>query len=158
MTPDSPSPSRAERARLLVVCYGNIVRSPMGEALFEKVLDEAGLGARFSVRSAGVGAQPGTPAAPGAMQAAREHGFDLGAHRARRLTPEMAREADILIAMDEVVEEEIYILAGEVPVVLWTVDDPYGGPEPGYRRAFSEIEARVRRFVAEWQSRSSPQG
>jgi protein-tyrosine-phosphatase len=126
----------------------------MAEALFEKVLDEAGLGANFSVRSAGVGAQPGTPAAPGALQAARERGLALDGHRARRLTPEMAREADILIAMDEVVEEEIYILAGELPVVLWTIDDPYGGPEAGYRRAFSEIEAKVGRFVADWVSRS----
>lgn len=158
MSPDSPSPTRAGRARLLVVCYGNICRSPMAEVLFEKALDEAGLGASFSVRSAGVGAQPGTPAAPGALQAARERGLDLEGHRARRLTPEMAREADILIAMDEVVEEEIYILAGEVPVLLWTVDDPYGGPEAGYRRAFREIEARVRRFVADWSPHSSSPG
>lgn len=106
------------------------------------------MGKLYSVRSAGVGALPGTPAAPGTVQAARRRGLALEGHRARRLTPEMAREADVLIALDEVVEEEIGILAGDdLPVLLWPVDDPYGGPEAGYARALDEIEAHVRRFV-----------
>ena len=76
------------------------------EALLQKALREAGLARHYSVRSAGVGALPGAPAARGMIEAARERGIDLTAHRARRLTPEMAREAEMVIALDEVVEEE----------------------------------------------------
>lgn len=61
----------------------------------------------------------------------------------------MAHEADFLIALDEVVEEEIAILAGDLPVILWPVDDPYGGPPAGYTRALMEIEAHVGPFVEE---------
>jgi protein-tyrosine-phosphatase len=136
------------RRRILVVCYGNICRSPIAVALLERALREAGLEREFSVRSAGVGALPGTPAASGAQEAAGVAGLDLAAHRARRLTKEMAHEADIVIALDEVVEEEIAILAGDVPVTLWPVDDPYGGPAAGYGRALHDIEAHVGPFVA----------
>ena len=141
------------RQRLLLVCYGNICRSPMAEALLRRALERAGLGQSYVVRSAGVGALPGTPAARGALEAARNAGLDLSSHRARRLTPEMAREAHVVVALDEVVEEEIAIQVGNLPVVLWAVDDPYGGPAEGYRRALHEIDAHVRRFVDELRER-----
>jgi protein-tyrosine-phosphatase len=141
-----------KRRRILLVCYGNICRSPVAEALLRRALDERGLGRLYGVRSAGVGAQPGTPAARGMAEVARTAGIDLGAHRARRLTPEMAREVDVLVAFDEVVEEEIAILAGDLPVLLWAVDDPYGGSATDYRRAFDEIAARVDRYVATLQA------
>lgn len=138
----------AARQRILVVCYGNICRSPLAVSLLERALRRAGLERRYAVRSAGVGALPGTPAANGAQAIAESDGLDLGAHRARRLTREMAHEADYIIALDEVVEEEIAIVAGDVPVILWPVDDPYGGPAAGYARAFQEIATHVERFVA----------
>jgi protein-tyrosine phosphatase len=137
------------RRRILVVCYGNICRSPIAVALLERALRESRLEQAFTVRSAGVGAMPGTPAASGAQAAAQAAGLDLRAHRARRLTKDMAHEADVLIALDEVVEEEIAILAGDVPVTLWPVDDPYGGPAAGYERALQEITAFVDPFVEE---------
>ncbi len=139
------------KQRILVVCYGNICRSPIAAALLERALRNARLLDRFVVRSAGVGAMPGAPAASVALEVASARGLDLSQHRARRLTREMAREADHLIALDEVVEEEIAILAGDLPVILWPVDDPYGGPPTGYGRALEEIESRVGPFVAQLQ-------
>jgi protein-tyrosine phosphatase len=143
------------RKRIVVVCYGNICRSPLAEALLKRALREARLDRGYLVRSAGVGAQPGTPAARGTLEAAQERGLDLAAHRARRLSLEMAREADILIALDEVVEAEIAILAGDLQVVLWAVDDPYGGPPEAYQRAAEEIAAHVEQFVDELRARSA---
>lgn len=143
------------RQRILVVCYGNICRSPTGEALLRRALQREGLDRLFLVRSAGVGAQPGTPAARGTIDVAQAHRLDLAAHRARRLTVEMAREADVVIALDEVVEEEISILAGDVEVVLWPVDDPYGGSDDDYRRAFADLEGHVERYVGELRSRTA---
>jgi protein-tyrosine phosphatase len=151
-------PARGARKRILVVCYGNICRSPIAEALLQKALRDAKLERHWSVRSAGVGALPGTPAARGAQSAAATRNLDLSAHRARKLTVEMAREADLLVALDEVVEEEIAILAGNLDVVLWPVDDPYGGPSEGYRRALEEIEVHVAALVDDLRSRSETPG
>jgi len=135
------------RKRILICCYGNICRSPYAEALLMRALQQARFDRNWIVRSAGVGAQPGAPAARGMVEAAVERGVDLTGHRARRLTADMAREADVLVALDEVVEAEIGILAGDVAVVIWPVDDPYGGTREGYRRAADEIAVHVRRFV-----------
>jgi protein-tyrosine phosphatase len=148
MTTEPPRP-RPGRSRVLVVCYGNICRSPIAEALLKRELQKVGLEKQFVVRSAGVGALEGNAAAPRTQHVARTHGLDLSGHRSRRLTPAMARDADLLIALDEIVEEEIAILAGDVPVELWPVDDPYQGPDEGYARAYDEIAAHVRRFVGE---------
>lgn len=135
------------RRRILVVCYGNICRSPIAEALLKRKLKALGLDREFVVRSAGVRAEPGYPAARGTLAVATAHGLDLTMHRARRLTADMAREADVLIALDEVVEEEIRILAGDVDVLLWPVDDPFSGPDAGYARAYEEIEHLVDEFL-----------
>jgi len=116
----------------------------MGEYLMRQFVEEAGLAERFTVSSAGVRALVGNAAAPGAEAAALSHGVSLEGHEARRLTADMALSADFLIAMDEVVEEEILILTRDrVAVDMWPVDDPYGGPEQGYEVAFQEIRKRV---------------
>jgi protein-tyrosine-phosphatase len=60
----------------------------------------------------------------------------------------MAHEADLLIALDEFVEDAILRIAGDLPMVSWPIDDPYGGPEEGYRRAFKELQQRVHACVA----------
>ncbi len=143
------------RKRIVVVCYGNICRSPTAEALLKQALRQTGLDRGFLVRSAGVGAQPGTPVPKLAQDVATANGLDVSTHRARRLTVEMAREAEYLIALDEVVEEEIAILAGDVGIILWPVDDPYGGSRRSYERAFADIETHVGAFVAELRSRAA---
>ena len=133
---------------ILVVCFGNICRSPTAAALLTRELAGRGLEATYSVASAGVGAVEGHPAAPLAAQVAATHGLDLSAHRARRLTAAMAQAADFLIATDEVVEDLILRIAGDIAVEGWHVDDPYGGPEEEYRAAFTALEVLVAQFIA----------
>lgn len=134
--------------QILVVCYGNICRSPMAVAVFQRELEARGLEADFEVASAGVGAVEGLPAAPLAQRVAADSGLSLASHRSRLLTAEMAAAAWKLVALDESVEDGILRIAGDVVVEAWHVDDPYGGPEEDYRRAFTAIQARVAAFVA----------
>lgn len=146
-------PDGRRRKQILAVCYGNICRSPMAEVLLQRELHNAGMDARWQASSAGVGALVEHPAAPLALEVAAEHNLDLGSHRARQLTLDLARQADIVIALDEFVEDQIVNVAGDITVELWPVADPYGGPERGYRSAYREIESHVLRFVRELRAR-----
>lgn len=86
---------------VLVVCIGNICRSPMAEALIAAALPH------LKVASAGVGALVGQPADPLALALMAERGLNIGAHRARQLTSAMCQEADLILVMDE--EQRLHI-------------------------------------------------
>jgi len=81
-------------ANILVVCIGNICRSPMAEGLFGRALPG------ITVRSAGLEAMTGYPADPLAVQLMREQGVDISGHRAQGLAHWMISEADIVVTMD----------------------------------------------------------
>ena len=85
---------------VLVVCTGNICRSPIAEGMLRDALS-----ARFgedapTVSSAGTLGVEGSPATPEAVTAAGERGVDIAAHRARRLA-QVPVDADLVIAMAE---------------------------------------------------------
>jgi protein-tyrosine phosphatase len=88
------SETRDERQRIVVVCFGNICRSPVAEALLRERLDPL----RWQVESAGVGAVDGARASHLARAVLEtETGIDVGEHRSRRLTAAMvARAAHVL--------------------------------------------------------------
>ncbi len=84
---------------ILVVCTGNICRSPMAEGLLR-----AALGARLAadapeVSSAGTMGLEGSGATPEGIEAASELGVDIHEHVARRLTAPMVAAADLLLCM-----------------------------------------------------------
>jgi protein-tyrosine phosphatase len=84
---------------ILVVCTGNICRSPIAEGLLK-----AELVARFGdgaphVSSAGTSGWEGSPATPEGVEAAGELGVDIAGHRARRVRGELLREADLIVCM-----------------------------------------------------------
>ena len=84
--------------RVLMVCTGNICRSPMAEALLVRRLTDRGVEVR--VASAGIAALVGHAAAPEAQALMRERGFDIGAHRGRQLTPEIIRSFELILVME----------------------------------------------------------
>ena len=92
---------------ILVVCSGNICRSPIAEGLLRRAMERRSVGEPLSIASAGTIAMDGTPATREAVAAARDRGVDIAAHRARRLTDPMIGDADVLICMAAEHREEI---------------------------------------------------
>jgi protein-tyrosine phosphatase len=84
--------------RILMVCTGNICRSPMAEVLLAHRLRDRGLDA--VVESAGTHALVGYPADPLARELMTAKNLDLGSHKARQLTAEMIRSFDLVLVMD----------------------------------------------------------
>lgn len=84
--------------RVLLVCTGNICRSPIAHGL---LLDRStrSLGGAIHVRSAGTWGRPGYPATPEAVDAATEIGIDIVSHRSTRFTAGLADWADLIVTM-----------------------------------------------------------
>jgi len=93
-----PGTSSSPPVHLLVVCTGNICRSPYAAALLGDRLARVRPGA-FEVGSAGTHAIPGVPIDPGSARILQGHGVDTGDRRSRRLTAQLAGSAQIVLLM-----------------------------------------------------------
>lgn len=86
-------------ASILVVCTGNVCRSPIAEGVLRAAL-EARLGERAPlIASAGTAGWEGSGAMPESVVAAEELGVDISGHTARRLRSEHVRAADLVLGM-----------------------------------------------------------
>ena len=89
--------------RVLMVCTGNICRSPTAEGVLRERLARAGLAGRVAVDSAGTqGYHTGEAPDPRAVKAAAARGYDLRSLKARPVLPADFMRFDFLLAMDEV--------------------------------------------------------
>jgi protein-tyrosine phosphatase len=86
-------------AGILVVCTGNVCRSPIAEGILRSFLDHRFGDAAPSVASAGTGGWVGSRADPSSVAAAIELGVDISAHRARRLEAGDVANATLVLAM-----------------------------------------------------------
>ncbi len=84
---------------ILVVCVGNICRSPMAEGLFKQVLMNAGK-TGMVVSSAGLNALVGHRADTSACQLLAQRQIDISMHRACQINSEMIRAANIVLVME----------------------------------------------------------
>ena len=92
---------------ILVICTGNICRSPIGERLLRRLLPAA------RVDSAGTCGLEGRTADSQATEIAAERGTLLEGHVARRLTPAMVRDYDLILAMELEHIEQVTAIAPE---------------------------------------------
>lgn len=132
---------------VVFVCYGNICRSPIGEALLQRALDERlGPGHAWVVSSAGVGATDGIPASRGTKDVLAARGIDFRRHRARYLTPAIARSAELIVCMEEIQVTQVQkIVDDPAKVVLMGdgVPDPIGAGPELYEKTAALIESHI---------------
>lgn len=149
------------------VCLGNICRSPTAEAVMRRLVEEARLGERILVDSAGTGDwHIGQPPDERAQRAARGRGYDLAALRGRQIADIDFERFDLLIAMDDKnvaalrtvcppdQQDKIRLLMEFVPEFdpRWSgsreVVDPYFGDAAGFEEVLDQCEAACRGLIA----------
>lgn len=152
----------------LMVCFGNIMRSPMAAEMLKRELGKAGM-ETASVHSAGLHACEGRAAHPWALDVARELGISLEAHRAHLITPQMVENADAILAMDyenvaellarfPLAKNKIFMLSAyaEGPQRYREISDPYFGDLADTRRCYSVLQTCVRNLVASLSHEPAP--
>ena len=135
--------TRTRPRRLLVVCYGNIYRSPFAAALLSDVTG-------VEVRSAGFHQRVGRETPAPFQKLVRRYGVDLSAHRSRALDPAIVAWADVVIVMDRHNWDRLREYWPQaLPKVVWLggfVDDgPVEIIDP-YGRSPSETQAIAERL------------
>jgi protein-tyrosine phosphatase len=139
-------------ATILLVCTGNICRSPMAEGFIRLRLAERGVES-VEVESAGVSGWDESPATEEAVQAMAELDIDISGHRARRLTSKLVDRADLVIAMAGEHRDAVVRVVPSAASRTFTLRElvrlleAEGGPSQGTPSA-DRIRARVQRADA----------
>ena len=150
----APEPAPPAPTRVLMVCMGNICRSPTAHGVLEKLVADAGWADRIAVDSAGThGYHVGEPPDERAQRHAARRGYDLSAQRARELRRDDFARFDLVLVMDAANERAARTLcppehahklrrltdfcthhrASDVP-------DPYDGGEAGFEAVLDLVE------------------
>ena len=128
-------------ATVLFVCRANRGRSVMSQALFERAA-----GGRHRAISAGSEAVADGGPHPEVVEALREMGVDVASQRPRRLTTELAAQADAVITMG--CGDGCPVIPGKRQLRAdWDLPDPEDRPFEEVRATRDEIDRRVRALV-----------
>jgi protein-tyrosine phosphatase len=152
----------------LMVCLGNICRSPLAEAILEHKARLAGL--NWKVDSAGTnGYHIGEAPHPLSQKVARLNGIDISRQRARKFQPDDFQRWDKVYVMAEDVLEEVKRIAGKkfdaartdlimnevYPGKDMDVSDPWSGPEPEYHTVFALLDQACDRIIEHYAPQPS---
>ena len=135
--------------RILVVCTGNICRSPTAEVLLRHRLEQEGL-TNWEVESAGTWTVDGRSASQYSVRVMAERGLDLDSHRSRTVDRRMVEGADLVLVMTrshaEALQlefadqaEKIYLLSEMKDGHRYDIQDPYGGSLVEYQNCVDEL-------------------
>jgi protein-tyrosine phosphatase len=94
--------------RLCFVCWGNICRSPAAEAIMRRLVDDAGLGDRITIDSAGTSSEHlGEPPDRRTIKEARRRGLDVERHRVWRFESDDFDRFDLVLVVDRMNEQRL---------------------------------------------------
>ena len=133
--------------KILVVCVGNICRSPSGERILQAKLPNK------HIASAGVGTEKsglaGKAADKMAAEVALTHGYSLEGHQAQQLTSELCRDYDLILVMEKGHIDAVTRIAPEArgKTMLFgqwigqqDIPDPYRQSKEAFDHAYELIE------------------
>lgn len=153
--------------RILFVCTGNTCRSPLAEGIARKILVD-----RYrndvDVSSAGTDAWDGGAATDEALLVGIERGLDIGAHRSRKLTREIVRDAELILAMSPHHLTAARRLGGADKTHLLSqyatsggsdrmIRDPFGGDLEAYRATADDLQVQVQLALDRFLSDKNPE-
>ncbi len=153
--------SESGKQRLLIVCLGNICRSPMAEGALRARLEAAGLDDRVEVDSAGLGNwHTGQPPDRRAIKCAAGHGVDISGLRARQITDADYTGFDVLLCADA---DVLYTVRAHAPpgatahtglLLGWCglgekaqIPDPYTQNAAAFEHAWDLVDAAAEAIV-----------
>lgn len=149
--------------KILMVCLGNICRSPLAEGILQDKISKAGL--KWNVESAGTESyHVGQPPHPLSQKVAKLNGIDICQQRARRFVAEdferfdkiYAMSADVIedmrsIARNKFDKKKVDLLLNELfPGQDVDVPDPWYGPEPGFHEAYKMIHDACEKIIQKY--------
>lgn len=154
------------KKRILLVCMGNICRSPTAEGVVRKIIKDNGLGDLVEVDSAGThGYHAGEAPDPRALAAAAKRGYDLKGLRARKVRRDDFALFDLVLAMDRenlanlleicppVYQERVRLFLSYASETRSDeVPDPYFGGPAGFEAVLDMIEDAARGLVESMKS------
>lgn len=149
---------------VVMVCHGNICRSPIAERVARRVAEQRGLDVRIT--SAGVSDEEhGNPIDPRAVQVLAAAGYRTDGHRAHQVTADEIREADLVVAAEQHhVDRMLRLVPGATNLRLFSDYDPeaadgeglpdpwYGGMD-GFHQTLAAIERSVPAILDELTGR-----
>jgi len=151
--------------RILMVCLGNICRSPIAEGVMRNISHASNL--NWEIASAGTESYHiGEPPHTYSQKVCQKNGVDISKQRARRFVAADFNNFDKIYAMSQDVLNEIRHMAGSAfdgtkislllnelhPGSNRSVPDPWYGPEDGYTEVFEMIEQSCRIIAQKYKS------
>lgn len=136
--------------KILVVCVGNICRSPTGERLLKSYHPT------LTVNSAGLGALVGKGADANAVRVAQEHNLSLDGHCAQQISGRMCRDYDLILTMEKRHISAICEMAPEMrgKVMLfghWVAEreipDPYRKSRDAFEAVFDLLDLSAQKWA-----------
>lgn len=137
---------------ILIICTGNICRSPVVEALIRHRFESEGR-ENWHVSSAGTWTWNGNRASTYSTEVMAERGLDISDHRSQVVSEELLAESDLILCLGtghvEALKAEFPQLAykihllSEMSGAIYSVHDPLGEPRPAYERMVDEVSDLV---------------
>lgn len=137
---------------VLVVCAGNICRSPTAEYVLKSKLQ----GKSVAVSSAGLTALEGKPADAVAQQIAAQHNIDMSAHQGRQITSSLVAQNSVILVMEQ---RHINDLCARYPEARgktfllgkWIGDKEIPDPYRQSQEAFKHVYELIDSACSAWQ-------